>query len=275
MIDPEIVDQLKTVFQKLEGHIDLVVDASSHDKQSELTEMLTQVAETSEKIRVSESGQTSVVPRFCLRHEGEDTGIAFSGIPGGYEFTSLVLAVLNADRKGKLPDQAIIDRICRLNGPIDLKTYVSLSCENCPEVIQALNLMAVFHPGITHEMVDGAFFQDDVQALGIQGVPSVIHEKSLISSGNNDLPGLLAKLEDYFGIEEAGPREPVDLGLWDVAVVGGGPAGASAAIYSARKGLKTILVAERIGGQVKDTKGIENLISVPYTEGPQLAQKTQ
>ncbi len=273
MIDPEIVDQLKTVFQKLEGHIDLVVDASSHDKQSELTEMLTQVAETSEKIRVSESGQTSVVPRFCLRHEGEDTGIAFSGIPGGHEFTSLVLAVLNADRKGKLPDQAIIDRICRLNGPIDLKTYVSLSCENCPEVIQALNLMAVFHPGITHEMVDGAFFQDDVQALGIQGVPSVIHEKSLISSGKNDLPGLLAKLEDYFGIEEAGPREPVDLGLWDVAVVGGGPAGASAAIYSARKGLKTILVAERIGGQVKDTKGIENLISVPYTEGPQLAQK--
>ena len=273
MIDSQIVEQLKTVFETLEGQIELVVDACSHDKFNELTDMLTRVAETSGKITVTESGQNAPAPRFSLKHEGHDTGISFNGIPGGHEFTSLVLAILNADRKGKLPDQAIIDRICRLNGPINLKTYVSLSCENCPEVVQALNLMAVFHPDITHEMVDGAFFQEDVQSQGIQGVPSVVHEKDLISSGKADLADLLAKLETHFGMKDEGPTGPVDLGRWDVAVVGGGPAGASAAIYSARKGLKTVIVAERIGGQVKDTKGIENLISVPYTEGPQLAQK--
>jgi alkyl hydroperoxide reductase subunit F len=273
MIDPQIIEQLKNVFEKLEGHIELTADTGSHDKQEELVQMLTQVAKTSKKITVTQSGRQVDVPRFSLKHNNRETGIVFNGIPGGHEFTSLVLAILNADRKGKLPDQAVVERICRLKGPIHLKTYVSLSCENCPEVVQALNLMAVFHPEITHEMVDGAFFQEEVQALGIQGVPSVIHENDLLSSGKTDLAQLLAKLENHFGVKNDKPREPVDIGLWDVAVVGGGPAGASAAIYAARKGLKTILVAERIGGQVKDTQGIENLISVPYTQGAELAQK--
>jgi alkyl hydroperoxide reductase subunit F len=167
----------------------------------------------------------------------------------------------------------IIDRIRRLQGPIHIRTYVSLSCENCPEVVQALNLMAVFHPGFSHEMVDGAFFQDEVKALGIQGVPSVLSGTTLVSSGKADLAKLLDSIEAEFGVSERAGTEPVDLGLFDVAVIGGGPAGAAAAIYAARKGLKTVIVAERIGGQVKDTKGIENLISVPYTQGPELAGK--
>lgn len=274
MIDKQILEQLKAVFQKLEGSVELVAAKSRHEKQDELVEMLDQVAQTSDKISFTLSDETAQTPCFYIKHNGRENGIQFSGIPGGHEFTSLVLAVLNSDRQGKLPDTVIIDRIRRLKGPIHLKTYISLSCENCPEVVQALNLMAVFHPDITHEMVDGAFFAHEIDTLGIQGVPSVFCGKEMISSGKIDLMGLLSKLEDYFGVEEdSAQKEPVDLGGFDIAVVGGGPAGVSAAVYCARKGLKTILAAESIGGQVKDTKGIENLISVPYIEGAQLAEK--
>lgn len=273
MIDSQMTEQLKTVFQMLEGKIELVFAECPHDKQTDLVHMLEQVASVSEKISITGEGHSAAIPEFRLRHNGQETGIGFKGIPGGHEFTSLVLAILNSDSKGKLPDTGIIDRIRRLKGPIRLKTYISLSCENCPEVVQALNLMAVFHSDFSHEMVDGAFFQEEISALGIQGVPSVVSEDSLVSSGKTDLAQLLAALEKEFGTTESGPGTPTDLGQFDVAVIGGGPAGASAAIYAARKGLKTALVADRIGGQVKDTKGIENLISVPYTEGPELAAK--
>ena len=273
MIDTQILEQLKTVFEPLEGTVELAVHDSNHDKQGELAEMLRQVAATSEKIRVTASGLSSEVPGFHLVHDGVACGIRFIGIPGGHEFSSLVLGILNADQKGKLPDGMVLERIRRLKGPIHLKTYVSLSCTNCPDVVQALNIMAVFHPEMTHETVDGAFVQEEVETLGIQGVPSVMDGSDLVSSGKTDLTQLLADLEERFGTEAATEKAPVEMGQYDVAVVGGGPAGASAAIYAARKGLKTLVVAERIGGQVKDTKGIENLISVPYTEGPQLAEQ--
>ena len=273
MIDTQMIEQLKTIFEMLEGKVELVFAECTHNKQTELIHMLKQVAGISEKISLTGDGHSSRVPEFRIRHDGKETGIGFKGIPGGHEFTSLVLAILNADLKGKLPDTGVIDRIRRLNGPIRLKTYISLSCENCPEVVQALNLMAVFHPDFSHEMVDGAFFQEEVSTLGIQGVPSVMDGNTLVSSGKTDLAQLLSGLEDYFGTTEAVSGKPVDLGNFDVAVIGGGPAGASAAIYAARKGLKTAIVAERIGGQVKDTKGIENLISVPYTQGPELAAR--
>lgn len=273
MIDSSIIDQLKTVFQSLSGSIELLVAPCDHPKQSELTDMLEQVSATSGNITVREGGDPSQTPRFDVNRDGKPCGIRFTGIPGGHEFTSLVLSILNADMKGKLPDEVILSRIRRLKGPVHVKTYVSLSCENCPEVVQALNIMAAVHPGFSHEMVDGAFVQDEVSALGIQGVPSVMHDNTLVSSGKTDLIGLLAKLEEHVGVEEAAPQEAIDLGAFDVAVVGGGPAGASAAIYSARKGLKTVIVAETFGGQVKETKGIENMISIPYTEGPELADR--
>jgi alkyl hydroperoxide reductase subunit F len=194
-------------------------------------------------------------------------------VPGGHEFTSLVLAILNADGKGKLPDEMILERVKRLKGPIHLRTFISLTCENCPEVVQALNLMALHHPNFSHTMIDGGIKQDEVQRLNIQGVPSVMSGDTLLSSGKTNFVELLTKLESSFGVNEAAAIDPakLDLGRFDVVVLGAGPGGASAAIYSARKGLKTAIIAERLGGQVQDTKGIENLISVKYTEGPQLA----
>jgi alkyl hydroperoxide reductase subunit F len=186
-----------------------------------------------------------------------------------------VLAILNAAKLGKFPDTRILERIKNLRGPIRVKTYISLTCENCPDVVQALNLMALVHPDFQHEMVDGGYVQDQVAALGIQGVPSVMIGNSLLHSGKVQLIDLLGKLEAHYGSVKSNETttggQNLDLGSFDVVVIGGGPAGAAAAIYSVRKGLKTALLAERIGGQVQDTKGIENLISVIYTEGPQLA----
>lgn len=273
MLDSQIVDQLKSVFQPLEGNIELVHNECSHKEQETLLDMLAEVASTSDKISVRSSGTETEVPFVEIVRNGEPVGIQFCGIPGGHEFSSLVLAILNADRKGKLPDEGTIKRIQNLKGPIRLKTFVSLSCENCPEVVQALNIMAVFKTDLVHEMADGFYYREETEELGIQGVPSVIDGKNLVSSGRSDIPRLLEKLEKHFGLESDLPKEPVDLGGVDVAVIGGGPAGASAAIYSARKGLKTAIIAERLGGQVKDTKGIENLISVPYTEGPELSDR--
>ncbi|MCK6596119.1 MAG: alkyl hydroperoxide reductase subunit F [Bacteriovoracaceae bacterium] len=276
MLDQNILEQLKSVFEKLENQVVLVHDDSTHADQTQLLEMLNEVATTSTRIGLKSSGKVAEdnVPSFSIEYQGKPNGIRFRGIPSGHEFTSLILAILNSDRKGKLPDDMIVDRIKKLKGPIRLKTFISLSCENCPEVVQALNIMSIFHHDFEHTMIDGAYTQEEIKKLGIQGVPSVIHNDKLISSGKIHLVDLIAKLESEFGIDEnVGSSRNLDLGEYDVVVVGAGPAGASAAIYSVRKGLKTAIIAERIGGQVQDTKGIENLISTPYIEGPQLAAK--
>jgi alkyl hydroperoxide reductase subunit F len=274
VIDSNLAAQLKDVFAKLENPVNLVYRPSAHPKQGELVAMLEAIAETSPKVVARESGEASEVPRLWLEHGGKRTGARFTGIPGGHEFSSLVLAILHADRKGKLPDDALIDRIRRLRGPVRLRTFISLSCENCPDVVQALNLMATLHEDFEHEMVDGEFAPEDVAALKIQGVPAVIHDGKLIGSGKSNLGELLSKLEQELGVvESAGRARTTDLGHYDVAVIGGGPAGASSAIYTARKGFKTVVISDRLGGQLQDTKGIENLISVPYTEGPKLTAK--
>lgn len=264
MLDQNIVEQLKTVFKKLDNTVTLSLYKSGHEKQAELEQMLSQVASTSDKIELELTGIESDTPSFRLK----DKNVFFKGIPSAHEFTSLILAILNSDGKGKLPDEMMLNRIKSLKGSLNLKTYISLTCENCPDVVQALNIMALFHKDFTHTMIDGAFEQDEIARLGIQGVPSVVSNDKLISAGKISLVDLLAKLEAEFGIDEteAGSVNK-DLGEFDVVVIGGGPAGASAAIYTARKGMKTAILAEKIGGQVQDTKGIENLISVPYTEG--------
>ena len=270
MLDSAIKEQLESVFGKLTGKVDFVYEPSAHTSQAELLEFLNDIASTSPQLSVVSSGKIeSAVPHFHLAHNGKATPISFTGIPSGHEFTSLILAILNSDGKGKTPDEAILSRVKRLKGPIHLRTFISLTCENCPDVVQALNLMALHHPDFTHEMVDGGYVQDEITALGIQGVPSIVTGELLIHSGRIQLIDLIAKLEEHFGTEEsveAGPRV-TDLGDFDVAVIGGGPAGAAAAIYSVRKGLKTVLIAEKMGGQVQETKGIENMISIPYTEG--------
>lgn len=270
MIDASVADQLKEVFGRLDSPVELVYRPCEHAKQEELLSLLQAVADTSPRLTAREAGEPSEVPRFHVEASGKPTGVSFTGIPGGHEFTSLVLAILHANGKGKLPDAALLDRIRRLRGPVRLRTFVSLSCENCPDVVQALNLMATVHDDFSHEMIDGEFATDEAEALNIQGVPSVLRGDTLLSSGKSNLSDLLSKLESELGVDERS-EEAVDLGDYDVVVIGGGPAGAASAIYTARKGLKTAVISDRFGGQLQDTKGIENMISVTYTEGPKLS----
>ncbi len=272
MFDRDLIEQLKPVFSVLESYITLVMAPSTHPQQAELRDMLSGIAEASSHISVAEplTASSAHVPRFTITVNGQPSGVSFHGIPGGHEFTSLIVAILNADGKGKLPDEGIQKRIRAIRGPIRLRTYVSLECTNCPDVIQALNQMAYIHDDFQHDMCDGALMQSDVERLGIQGVPAVFVGDELVHVGKADLGGLLATLEERFGVESATTSE-VSVQNFDVAVIGGGPAGAAAAIYTARKGLKVAVIAGRIGGQVADTLGIENLISTPYTEGPKLA----
>lgn len=274
MLDGNIKEQLKTVFEKLESEITLVVSHSEHERQSEMLSLCQDLTQTSAKLSLKENKENSAVPTLEIHKDGSFTGVSFVGVPGGHEFTSLILSILHADGKGKLPDEMILNRVRRLKGPIELKTFISLTCENCPDVIQALNLFALHHPSFKHTMIDGALMQDEADRLKIQGVPAVMNGDKLLSSGKIGLGDLLSKLEAEFGVnEEDLSSEKLDLGRFDVVVIGAGPGGASAAIYSARKGLKTAIIADKIGGQVQDTKGIENLISVKYTEGPRLASE--
>jgi len=266
MLDQDLIQQLREVFSKLDNDVEILVHSSTHQKQDELMNMLLDLTKASSKIKIHEIKKTSSIPRFQVAN----TGITFSGIPGGHEFSSLVLAILNSNFKGKFPDEEIVQRIKSLKGPINLKTYISLSCENCPEVVQMLNLMSILHDQFHHEMIDGELVEQEIKHLGIQGVPSIVHQDKLFNSGKISLLELLKKLENHFGTIKK-TTTIKDLGFFDVVVIGGGPAGASSAIYSARKGLKTILIAEKMGGQVLDTKGIENLISTPYTEGQKLS----
>ena len=276
MLDQDIKEQLKSVFAVLAAKVELAYDESSHTNQAELVQMLHDIGSTSPNLLVVASGAKSPVPAFRLRRNDQATGISFRGIPGGHEFTSLILAILNSDGKGKLPDEGIQARIKNLKGPIRIQTFISLTCENCPDVVQALNQMALIHTDFHHEMVDGGYAPDEITSIGIQGVPSIVVDSKMIHSGRIHFIDLLTKLEEQFGTAKSVTAQaPRNLGHFEVLVLGGGPAGVSAAIYSARKGLKTALVAERMGGQVKDTKGIENLISVIYTEGPQLADELQ
>lgn len=273
MLDKNMLEQLKGVFSKLENKITLKVDLSKHQKQEELIKLLKDVSSTSENIHFEFSTAVSSVPQLTILKNDQETGIKFIGIPGGHEFTSLILAILNSDLKGKFPDEFILNRIKKIKGPVRLRTFISLSCENCPEVVQALNLFSIIHSDFSHTMIDGEFQLDEIERLKIQGVPAVFNNDLMLSAGKISLTDLLSKLEAHFGVEEAKDETSKKLGEYDVVVLGAGPAGASAAIYAARKGLKTVVVAERVGGQVKDTKGIENLISVKYTEGSLLANQ--
>ncbi|MEZ4705259.1 MAG: alkyl hydroperoxide reductase subunit F [Bdellovibrionota bacterium] len=272
MLDQDIKSQLHTVFAQLENQVVLEVLQSDHPKQVELLELLEGVMQTSQHIVIEKSTTSSPYPHTNIKTKGNANGVSFSGIPSGHEFSSLILAILHADGKGKLPDAFMLDRIKNLKGPIVLRTIVSLSCENCPDVVQNLNLMATIHPDFSHEMIDGEFIPDEIEELSIQGVPAVLREKKLLRSGKASLVDLIESLEKEFGQQDSEQSSaPKDFGVYKVVVIGGGPAGVSAAIYSARKGLKTLVITDRMGGQLQDTKGIENLISIPYTEGPQLS----
>ena len=273
MLDTNLKEQLSTLFKPISGKIVFEVYRSTHEQQKELLDMLNELSVVSSKMAVRLNEASAKVPTFSLLYNDTHTGITFQGVPGGHEFSSLILAVLNSAGLGKLPDVGLTQRIKRLKSGLQIKTYVSLSCENCPDVVQAMNQIALAHGSIEHRTIDGGLVQDELAQLKIQGVPSVLVEDELLHSGRATLIDLLTKLENKFGQAPSNVAE--NLGHFDVAVIGGGPAGASAAIYSARKGLRTVLIAEKIGGQVQETKGIENLISVIYTEGPQLSSSME
>jgi alkyl hydroperoxide reductase subunit F len=271
MLDQGIKDQLKTHFANLSSSLTLALYRSANPKQDELRELLVEVASCSDKIAFAELADDVAGVQFDILRDGRATGIRFRGVPGGHEFTSLIIALLNSDGKGKLPDEGIQRRVKALKGPVRLRTYVSLSCTNCPDVVQALNQMALMHADFQHAMIDGELAEDDIQALGIQGVPAVVNGNAIVHVGRANFAELLETLEGVLGRAASTDQSAQPPKTYDVVVLGGGPAGSSAAIYSARKGLKTALVAQRLGGQVQETVGIENLISVPYTEGRRLA----
>lgn len=272
MLDESMKEQLKDLFGKITANIILEYRTSDHQDQATLLEILRSLAELSSKVALAMDGNlSSPVPFFKVLKDGKATGIEFRGVPNGHEFTSLILAILNASGVGRLPDERTIQRIQNIKGPVKISTYVSLTCEICPEVVQTFNQIACLHPEISHEMVDGALVKEEVNRLNISGVPSIFANEKFIHSGKISLNSAIELLEEQFGTQEI--PLATDLGHFDVVTIGGGPAGVSAAIYAARKGLKTAVIAEKIGGQVLDTKGIENLISVPYIEGPELAEK--
>ena len=272
MLDQNILDQLKGIFASLEAKFTLLAVCDSNREEAEqFTSFLNDFASTSHLIECRFVQSNTGELGFSILKNDIATGISFRGIPGGHEFTSLLLAILNADGKGKnLPDEALRQRISALQGDIRLRTFISLSCTNCPDVVQALNIIALNNPNIQHEMVDGALFSEEADRLHVQAVPSVYADDTLIHVGRGSLGELIQKLEDTFGSKPTESNTPINH-TYDLVVLGGGPAGASAAIYSARKGLKVAVVAERIGGQVRDTVDIENVISVPHTTGAELA----
>ena len=269
MLDFGLKEQLKGIFAGLVANYTFNIYVSlQHESRKELLELLEDVTTCSDHLTCSVHEGERL--EFILLKDGEPTGITFRGIPNGHEFTSLLLAILNLDGKGKnFPDEGVCNRVKALKGPIRLTTYVSLTCTNCPDVVQALNAMVTLNPSISHEMVDGGLYQEEVEALKIQGVPSVYADGKLLHVGRGEFGELLSKLEERYGVDEA--QLSTEEKKYDVIVAGGGPAGVSAAIYSARKGLKVAIVAERVGGQVKETVGIENFISIAETTGSVLA----
>ncbi|MED3653872.1 alkyl hydroperoxide reductase subunit F [Heyndrickxia sporothermodurans] len=265
ILEADIKAQLNQYLQLLENDVLLKVSAGSDKLSHDMLALVDELATMSPKIKV-EKTTLERTPSFSVNRIGEDTGVAFAGIPLGHEFTSFVLALLQVSGRAPKIDQSLIDRVKSIKGEYHFETYVSLTCHNCPDVVQALNIMTVLNPGITHTMIDGAAFKEEVESKDIMAVPTVFLNGESFGSGRMTLEEILAKMGSTADASEFSDKEP-----FDVLVVGGGPSGASAAIYAARKGIRTGIVAERFGGQIMDTLGIENFISVKYTEGPKLA----
>lgn len=265
LLDSDIKAQLSQYLQLMEGDVLIRISAGNDAVSSDMTALVDEIASMSSKIKI-EKTDLPRTPSFSVNRIGQDTGITFAGIPLGHEFTSLVLALLQASGRAPKVDQKVIEQVTTIRGQYHFESYISLSCHSCPDVVQALNLMSILNPGITHTMIDGAAFKDEVENKNIMAVPTVYLNGEHFSSGRMTLEEILAKISNTPDTSKFENKEP-----FDVLVVGGGPAGASAAIYAARKGIRTGIVAEHFGGQIKDTLGIENFISVKYTEGSKLA----
>ncbi|MGX1175635.1 alkyl hydroperoxide reductase subunit F [Pseudomonas sp. R151218B TE3479] len=269
MLDANLKAQLKSYLERVTQPIEIVASLDDGAKSQEMLALLQDVASLSDKITLLDNGTDARKPSFSLNRPGADISLRFAGIPMGHEFTSLVLALLQVGGHPSKASVEVIEQIRALEGEFNFETYFSLSCQNCPDVVQALNLMAVLNPNIRHVAIDGALFQAEVDERQIMAVPSIYLNGVNFGQGRMGLEEILAKI-DTSGIERQAEKISAK-DAFDVLVVGGGPAGASAAIYAARKGIRTGVAAERFGGQVLDTMAIENFISVQETEGPKLA----
>ncbi|NYS61009.1 alkyl hydroperoxide reductase subunit F [Vreelandella salicampi] len=268
MLDAKLKNQLKAYLEKVTQPFEIVASLDDGEKSRELLGLLEDINGLSDKISLSTDGENERTPSFAINRPGEETGVVFAGIPMGHEFTSLVLALLQVGgHPPKVSDEAL-EQIKALDSEMQFETYYSLSCQNCPDVVQALNLLAIFNPKIRHTAIDGALFQDEVESREVMSVPSIFLNGKPFDQGRMTLEQILAKVDT--GAAERDAKAMSEKAAFDTLIVGGGPAGAAAAIYSSRKGINTGVAAERFGGQVADTMGIENFISVSKTEGPKL-----
>jgi alkyl hydroperoxide reductase subunit F len=269
MLDAALKSQLQGLLARIAAPITFAASLDDSEKSVELAELLTEIAGLSDKISYVRRDDDSRRPSFAIERDGADVGVRFAGVPGGHEFNSFVLALLHVGGHPPKEDEETLARIRALDGDYRFETYFSLSCQSCPEVVQALNTMAALNPRVRHVAIDGALFPQEVEARQIMAVPSVFLNGEPFQHGRATLEQILDKLDAGAGEKKAAAisaKPP-----FDVLIVGGGPAGAAAAVYAARKGVRTGIVAERFGGQVQDTAGIENFVSVPHTEGPQMA----
>ncbi len=269
MLDNSLKGQLKAYLERVTMPMELVAALDGSAKSEELLALLRDVAAQSEKITLRLDGQDARVPSFAINRAGSDVSVRFAGLPMGHEFTSLVLALLQVGGHPPKITPEVIAQIEALAGEYHFETYFSQSCQLCPDVVQALNLLSVINPRITHVAIDGALFQAEVEARKVMAVPTVLLNGAEFSQGRITLEEILAKLDT--GAAERETAAIAARAAYDVLIVGGGPAGAAAAVYAARKGIRTGVLAERFGGQVLDTMAIENFISVPHTEGPKFA----
>ena len=265
VLDTDIKNQLSEYLKLMEGNILIKLSVGTDLISKEMTELVEELASMSSLIKVEKTKLTRT-PSFSINKENEDTGIIFAGIPLGQEFNSLVLAILQVSGREPKVDRKVKERIQQIEENYHFETYISLTCHNCPEVVQALNIMSVLNPNISHTMVDGAAYKDEVEARNIMAVPTIYLNGEFFGSGRMSVEEILEKLNLSPDISEFENKDP-----YDVLIVGGGPVGASAAVYTARKGIRTGIITDRFGGQVKETLGIENFIGLKYIEGPKLA----
>ncbi|MGK5012868.1 alkyl hydroperoxide reductase subunit F [Janthinobacterium sp. MDB2-8] len=270
MLDATLKTQLKSYLEKVVYPLELVASLDDSAKAREMKELLQEIVLLSDKITLVERIDAGVrTPSFSINRAGSDIGVRFAGVPMGHEFTSLVLALLQVGGHTIKFDDAVIQQIRNLDGDYAFETFISLSCHNCPEVVQALNAMAVINPRIKVTTIDGGVFPQEVEERQIMAVPMMFLNGQHFGQGRTNVEEILAKLDTNAGARQAAALSKKD--VFDVLIVGGGPAGAAAAIYAARKGIKTGVLAERFGGQVLDTLAIENFISVKETDGPKFA----
>jgi NADH-dependent peroxiredoxin subunit F len=269
MLDNNLKSQLSAYLERLVHEVELVASLDTSPAAAEMRTLLEEIAELSPRVTARFDGQDARRPSFQITRTGADMGLRFAAVPMGHEFTSLVLALLQAGGHPPKVEAEVIEQVKALEGEFVFETWMSLTCHNCPDVVQALNLMAVLNPRIKHVAIDGGLFRDEVEARQIMAVPAVFLNGEPFGSGRMELAEILAKVDTGAAARVA--RRLAQQAPFDVLVVGGGPAGAAAAIYAARKGIRTGIVAERFGGQTLDTLGIENFISVKETEGPKFA----